>query len=382
MVVVPGTEGNFGVLPGHAPLISTVRPGMIDIYEGRDGHRAHLCRRRLRRGDARALHRAGRRGDGARRARPRRDRSRIADDRGQSAEPARPGRRAPPAPSATGSPPNCAASNAQQAIARAKLQALAERRALSVARPSGDRAPWRDEAISMHGSRGPPDCFAALATTETTATSEAAWARGRSTTFRGTASTAAGSIRSIVRLVKAASLVEHNGARLCPPSVPCLRRRSRVPGAARGAGARRRSSTARRWRAGRRWPTRLSISPPLSPASRPASASISTADRSRRGSRAGEMVARCIVETGTSSYYTALREAAAEPVLQEICRRIAADEIAPLPAVLQATSALASSASGSGCGGGCAIALGRVAEARTTSSPTPTTPPTRTALPL
>src|SRR6266481_370035 len=34
MVVVPGSEGNFGVLPGHAPLISTIRPGMIEIYEG------------------------------------------------------------------------------------------------------------------------------------------------------------------------------------------------------------------------------------------------------------------------------------------------------------------------------------------------------------
>ena len=34
MVVVPGTEGNFGVLRGHAPLISTIRPGMIEIYEG------------------------------------------------------------------------------------------------------------------------------------------------------------------------------------------------------------------------------------------------------------------------------------------------------------------------------------------------------------
>lgn len=34
MVVVPGSEGNFGVLPGHAPLISTIRPGTIDIYEG------------------------------------------------------------------------------------------------------------------------------------------------------------------------------------------------------------------------------------------------------------------------------------------------------------------------------------------------------------
>lgn len=34
MVVVPGAEGDFGVLPGHSLLISTVRPGVIDIYEG------------------------------------------------------------------------------------------------------------------------------------------------------------------------------------------------------------------------------------------------------------------------------------------------------------------------------------------------------------
>lgn len=34
MVVVPGAEGDFGVLPGHSPLISTVRPGIIDVYEG------------------------------------------------------------------------------------------------------------------------------------------------------------------------------------------------------------------------------------------------------------------------------------------------------------------------------------------------------------
>ena len=51
------------------------------------------------------------------------------------------------------------------------------------------------------------------------------------------------------------------------------------------------------------------------------------AEQSRRGSRAGEMIARCIVEVGTSSYYSAMREAAAEPVLQEICRHIAADEL-------------------------------------------------------
>jgi len=50
-------------------------------------------------------------------------------------------------------------------------------------------------------------------------------------------------------------------------------------------------------------------------------------DESVRGSRCGELVARCMVEVGTSSYYTALREAAKEPVLREICRHIARDEI-------------------------------------------------------
>jgi len=36
MVVVPGSEGDFGVLPGHAPLISLVRPGVINVHdEGR-----------------------------------------------------------------------------------------------------------------------------------------------------------------------------------------------------------------------------------------------------------------------------------------------------------------------------------------------------------
>jgi len=36
MVVVPGSEGNFGAMPRHAPMLSTVRPGVIDIYK--DGH--------------------------------------------------------------------------------------------------------------------------------------------------------------------------------------------------------------------------------------------------------------------------------------------------------------------------------------------------------
>ncbi|MCH2549926.1 MAG: ATP synthase F1 subunit epsilon [Alphaproteobacteria bacterium] len=32
MVVVPGAEGDFGVLPGHSPMISSVRPGVINTY--------------------------------------------------------------------------------------------------------------------------------------------------------------------------------------------------------------------------------------------------------------------------------------------------------------------------------------------------------------
>jgi F-type H+-transporting ATPase subunit epsilon len=33
MVVVPGAAGDLGVLPGHAPLITTVRPGVIEVHQ-------------------------------------------------------------------------------------------------------------------------------------------------------------------------------------------------------------------------------------------------------------------------------------------------------------------------------------------------------------
>lgn len=45
-----------------------------------------------------------------------------------------------------------------------------------------------------------------------------------------------------------------------------------------------------------------------------------------RGSRAGELCARCVVESGTSSFYSAIRDAVQEPVLRAICKRIASDE--------------------------------------------------------
>ncbi len=33
MVVVPGGDGDYGVLAGHVPMITTVRPGAISIFE-------------------------------------------------------------------------------------------------------------------------------------------------------------------------------------------------------------------------------------------------------------------------------------------------------------------------------------------------------------
>jgi F-type H+-transporting ATPase subunit epsilon len=34
MVTLPGTEGYFGVLAGHAPVISSLRPGVIEVTGG------------------------------------------------------------------------------------------------------------------------------------------------------------------------------------------------------------------------------------------------------------------------------------------------------------------------------------------------------------
>jgi F-type H+-transporting ATPase subunit epsilon len=37
MVVVPGTEGDFGVLEHHAPFMSTIRDGSLAIYHSEKG---------------------------------------------------------------------------------------------------------------------------------------------------------------------------------------------------------------------------------------------------------------------------------------------------------------------------------------------------------
>jgi len=130
----------------------------------------------------------------------------------------------------------------------------------------------------------------------------------------------------LVRIVKAASLVEHNGAAYAHHLCRIF---------ADDAGF---QETARRWgeeeiqhgKALARWALLadpgFDFERAFARFQKGFQVDFDSA-RSRRGSRSGEMVARCIVEIGTSTYYAALREAAAEPVLQEICRRIAADEL-------------------------------------------------------
>ncbi|MBF0269121.1 MAG: acyl-ACP desaturase [Alphaproteobacteria bacterium] len=49
-------------------------------------------------------------------------------------------------------------------------------------------------------------------------------------------------------------------------------------------------------------------------------------DKSIRGTLQGELLARCLVETGTSSMYSAIADSVDEPVLKLLCRKIAADE--------------------------------------------------------
>ncbi len=86
------------------------------------------------------------------------------------------------------------------------------------------------------------------------------------------------------------------------------------------------------------------------------------ARKSVRGSRAGEFVARCMVEAGTNAHYSMLAEAVREPVLKDICRRIAADELAHYWLFhRQLTRYL--DTEGLGVWGRLRVALGRIAEA-------------------
>ena len=130
----------------------------------------------------------------------------------------------------------------------------------------------------------------------------------------------------ILRNIKAAAMVERNGGDYGIYLGRVFADDPAVRGGGRHAGSRKKSSTAWRSAAGRSLPIRPGISTPPSRASATATSCRSTPTSSVRGSQAGEMMARCIVETGTSSYYSALKDATDEPVLKQICAKIAADE--------------------------------------------------------
>jgi len=40
-IIIPGSEGEFGVLPGHTPLLATLKVGMLSYREGSEWH--HLA---------------------------------------------------------------------------------------------------------------------------------------------------------------------------------------------------------------------------------------------------------------------------------------------------------------------------------------------------
>jgi F-type H+-transporting ATPase subunit epsilon len=43
MVVVPGTEGEFGVLEGHAPFMSTIADGALKVYKTDGAAPEEIC---------------------------------------------------------------------------------------------------------------------------------------------------------------------------------------------------------------------------------------------------------------------------------------------------------------------------------------------------
>ncbi|MGC4106933.1 MAG: ferritin-like domain-containing protein [Thermomicrobiales bacterium] len=96
-----------------------------------------------------------------------------------------------------------------------------------------------------------------------------------------------------------------------------------------------------------------------------------------RGSRTGELIARCMVETGTSSYYTALADSTEEPVLQQICRLIAADEYRHFKLFYDHMRRYLARERISVSRAASASPPGESGKARTTNWPTPITAPTR-----
>src|ERR1700751_2113280 len=130
----------------------------------------------------------------------------------------------------------------------------------------------------------------------------------------------------VVRIVKAASLVEYNGGAYAHHLCRIFHDDPDFQRAARRWG----DEEIRHGRALARWAALADPSYDFELAFGRFQAGYRVdfdSDASRRGSRSAEMIALCMVEVGTSSYYSALRDGVREPVLKDICRHIAADEI-------------------------------------------------------
>lgn len=129
-----------------------------------------------------------------------------------------------------------------------------------------------------------------------------------------------------VKVVKAASLVEHNGEDYATYLCNVFHDDPEFQTAARHWAG----EEVQHGRALRRWAELADPTFDFDAAFKRFTAGFQLpldAEESVRGSRAGELISRCIVETGTSSWYSAIKDGTDEPVLKEICRRIAADEL-------------------------------------------------------
>jgi len=128
-----------------------------------------------------------------------------------------------------------------------------------------------------------------------------------------------------VRVIKAACLVEHNAGDYATYLANVFPEDAAFISAARVWGA----EEVQHGRALRRWAELADPGWDFAAAFTEFTSGFSLpleVTKSVRGSRTAELLSRCVVEVGTSSLYSALRDGASEPVLRQICARIAGDE--------------------------------------------------------
>ena len=310
MVVVPGSEGDFGVLHGHAPLISTVRPGVLEVFQGNKAEQRFLVaggfaevtpeRCTVLAEEAVPFEEVTPEQLAERERAAERELTDAATDAEKAAAAEKPRRRQGPA--------------AGPGLLRQPLMFTSQREIMlsSLHRP----AIASRRGVRFITLRSELTCRRGLSSR---------WATGHSTRSLGIGSTRRRSIPRSCATSRprpwssaTAATTASISAASSPTIPPSSRRSTRwvdeeiQHGMALGRWAQLADpswdfdAAFARFRAGYQLPL-------------DATASV-------RGSQAGEMMARCIVETGTSSYYSALKDATEEPVLKQICAKIAADE--------------------------------------------------------